>query len=184
MLRRFKAEAFLTVLGLLVFGFTQISAAEESITGVVLESGLSGVVVQAGGNAGKYNTGQETTFTPEEYRPVKGDTVTLSYYPKTLRNGMEVLAVSSLSLVKIDPNRKELSSPASGIIREVGRKSIRVEFPEAAQTVSMDMKRGMETIPDGWQPAAGAKVTVSFDKVKSRFTNNMVLVISKLEKAD
>ncbi len=184
MLKKFKIQAVLTGVLLLVFGFTQISLAEETITGVVLESGFSGVVVKAGERVGKYNTGKDTTFAPEDYRPIKGDTVTLTYYPKTSRNGGEVLAVSALSLAHKDPNRKDLNSPASGIIREVGRKSIRIEFPEAAQSFSMDMKRGMETVPGGWQPTAGAKVTVSFEKVKSRFTNNQVLVISKLEKAD
>lgn len=184
MLRRFKAEAVLTVLWLVIFGAMQIAFAEETITGVVLESGFSGVIVKAGDREGKYNTGQETAYTPADYRPVKGDTVTLSYYPKTLRNGVEVLAVASLSLVNKDPNRKELSSPANGVIQEVGVKSIRIEFPEAAQTVAMDIKRGMETLPGGWKPVAGARVTVHFDKVKSRFTNNFVLVISKLEKAD
>lgn len=184
MRRQFKIRAVLTGVLLLLFGFMQIAVADETITGVVLESGLSGVVVKAGGHAGKYNTGQGTTYTPADYRPVKGDTVTLSYYPKTLRNGVDVLAVSSLALVKKDPNRQELDSPAHGTIREVGRKSIRIEFPEAAQTVSMDIKRGMETAPDGWQPAAGNKVKVYFDKVKARFGNNIVLVISKLEKAN
>jgi hypothetical protein len=184
MLRRFKTEAILTVLFLLVFGYTQISLAEETITGVVLESGFSGVVVQAGGKTGKYNTGKETTFSPEEYRPVKGDTITLTFYPKTLRTGGDVLAISSLTLVSKDPNRKELTSPARGTIQEVGKKSIRVDFPEAAQNVSMDLKRDMETVPAGWQPEVGAKVTVYFDKVKSRFANTFVFVISKLEKGN
>jgi len=184
MLRRVKIEVVLAVLGLLVFGLAQLSLADETITGVVLESGLSGVIVRAGDRDGKYNTGQETNFSPSDYRPVKGDTVTLSFYPKTLRTGVDVLAVSSLTLVSKDPNRKELTSPANGIIQEVGMKSIRVEFPEAGQTVSLDMKRGMDTEPGGWKPVAGAKVTVYFDKVKSRFTNNMVLVISKLKKTD
>lgn len=184
MLQRYKIQAALAVVLLLVFGFSQISFADETITGVVLESGFTGIVLKSGENTGKYNTGQETAFAPADYRPLKGDTVTLSYYPKTLRNGVEVLAVSTLTLVSKDPNRKELNSPASGIIQEVGVKSIRIEFPDAGQTVAMDIKRGMETDPDGWKPVVGARVEVYFDKVKSRFTNNIVPVISKLKKAD
>lgn len=184
MMQRFKIQTVLAALLMLVFGFAQLSLAEETITGLVVESGFSGVVVKADGREGKYNTGKETIYTPEDYRPLKGDTVTLTYYPKTSRSGGEILAVSSLSLVKMDPNRKELSSPASGIIREVGRKNLRIEFPGAAQSASMEMKRDMEKSPDGWLPAAGDKVTVTFDKVKARFGNNFVLVINKLEKTD
>lgn len=184
MLRRGKIAAILAGVMLLVIGMAQIACADESVTGLVVESGFSGVVVRAGGQDVKYNTGKETVYTPADYRPVKGDTITLAYYAKAQRSGGEVLAVSSLTLVSMDPNRKELTSPASGVIREVGRKNLRIEFPESAQVVSMEMKRDMETVPAGWQAAAGAKVTVSFDKVKSRFGNSVVMVINKLEKAD
>jgi len=184
MRRRFKIKAALTGVLFLLFGFTQIALAEETITGVVQESGFSGLVIKAEGSAGKYYTGKDTTYTPSDYRPVKGDTVTLTYYPKSHRNGGEIMAVASLTLVSMDQNRKDLASPASGIIREVGRKNLRIEFPGAAQVVSMEMKRDLETVPGGWLPAIGARVTVSFDKVKSRFGNGVVMVITKLEKTD
>jgi len=162
-----------------------LQAAESTKTGVVLESGYSGVVLKSPGDSGvKYNTGRETRYTPADYRPVKGDKITVEFYPKQLANGQEILAVSALTLVKMDPNRKELTSPAVGTIMEVGRRSIRIDFPEVGQNISMDKKRGMTVVPGGWQPAAGDKVRVTYDKVRARFTSGMVYVMSKMEKMD
>ncbi|MBU0674304.1 MAG: hypothetical protein KJ950_06645 [Proteobacteria bacterium] len=171
---------------LMTLGLAQGLFAADTVTGVILESGFSGVVVKAPGEkAGvKYNTGRETVYSPDDYRPLKGDTVTLAFYSKTARNDEEILAVSNLTLIKKDPNRKELTSPATGTIQEVGRRGIRFDFTEIGQVATMEQKRGMETVPDGWKPAAGDKVTVTFESVKARFGNKIVLVISKMEKTD
>jgi len=185
MIQGFKNKAALKgVIIFIVLAFAQGLYAADTVTGLVKESGYSGIVLKAKGKkaAVKYNTGRETIYSPDDYRPMKGDTVTISYYHKALRNGGEVLAVSSLTLVKKDPNRKELKSPAIGIVREVGRKNIRFEFPKAGKTISMEMKRGMEKIPAGWNPAVGDKVKVTFDNVKARFGNRFIKVISKIEK--
>jgi hypothetical protein len=155
-----------------------VAIAEQTVTGIVQEGGLSGLVIQGV----KYNTGRETSFSPADYRPVKGDTVTLSYYSKTMPNGQEGLAVSSLELVKKDPNRKELTSPAVGEVTEVTRRAVRLNVPATGQEIVMDFKRGMEFSPRGWKPAVGDKVRVHYDKVPSRFTGGMVYVMSKLEK--
>lgn len=169
---------------LAVFPVAPVAAEESTVTGVVLESGFSGVVLQQPGKSAgvKYNTGRETRFTPADYSPVKGDTVKLTYYPKQLRNGAEILAVSTLTLVKMDPNRKELTSPADGTVVEVGRRNIRFHFPVSAQDLSMEPKRGMELAPSGWKPAVGDKVRVIFEKVRSRFGSGIVYVMSKIEK--
>ncbi len=185
MIQRFKSKAALKgVIILIVLAFAQGLYAADTVTGLVKESGFSGIVLKAKGKkAGvKYNTGRETIYSPDDYRPMKGDTVTISYYPKPWRGGGEILDVSSLTLVKKDPNRKELKSPATGIVREVGRRNIRFEFPKVGQTISMERKRGMKRIPAGWKPAVGDKVKVTFDKVKARFGNRFVQVISKIEK--
>jgi hypothetical protein len=152
--------------------------AEQSVTGLVQEAGFSGPVI----DGVKYNTGRETSYTPDDYRPVKGDTVTLTYYNKTMPNGQEGLAVSSLTLVKKDPNRKELANPAEGTVREVTRRAVRIDFPAAGQEIVMDFKRGMEFSPKGWKPAVGDKVKVHYDKVPSRFTGGIVHVMSRIEK--
>ncbi len=181
----FGRQAVLSVAVLLLFlVLVGQLRAEETRTGVVLESGYSGVVLQSPDdpNGIKYNTGRETSYSPADYRPVKGDIITLAYYQKQLPNGQDVLAVSSLKLVKMDPNRKELTSPAEGSIIEIGRKSIRIDFPENGQNISMDRKRGMQVVPGGWEPVMGDKVRVDYEKVKSRFTGGIVFVISRIEK--
>lgn len=185
MILRFKNRAVLKGLIILIaLAFAQAVYADDTVTGVVKESGYSGVMLKVKGKktAVKYNTGRETVYTPDDYRPMKGDTVKISYYHKPARGGGEILAVSKLTLVKKDPNRKEITSPAIGIVREVGRRSIRFEFPKVGQHISMDMKRGMEILPAGWKPAVGDKVKVTYDKVKARFGSGIVLVISKIEK--
>lgn len=174
---------------LLVLGLAQVVFAGDSVTGLVVESGMSAVVLQGGdGTTTRYNLGVETTYIPSDYRPGSGDTVTLEYYAKTLRNGENVLAVSSLTMVNKDPNRKDLESPAQGTIREVGRKSLRIDIPSVGQVVSMDMGRNMTKVPADWKPAVGDKVKVSFNRVKSSFgvigLTNLVNVISILEKTE
>ena len=160
-------------------------AADQKVTGIVAESGYSGVVLKAPGERKgvKYNTGRETTYNPADYRPVKGDTVTLAYYRKLLGNGKELLAVSSITLVKKESGRKELTSPAMGVVREAGRKMMRIEFPATGQVITMDKKRGMDIMPPGWVPAAGDRVKVYYEKVPARFGPGVVHVIGKLEKA-
>jgi len=183
---------FLAVLAgvvLLVMGLAQGVAANDSVTGLVVESGMSVVVLQgADGATTKYNLGAETNFIPGDYRPGSGDSVTLEYYAKTLRSGESVLAVAKLTMVSKNPNRKDLESPALGTIREVGRKSLRIDIPAVGQIVSMDLGRNMEKIPADWKPAVGDKVKVSFNRVKSSFgvigITNLVNVISILEKVE
>jgi hypothetical protein len=176
-----------TVLLLLIFcHIGQLRAEEMSATGVVLESGASGVILPAPGKSAgvKYNTGRETRYSPEDYRPVKGDTIKVEYYRKLLKNGEEILAVSALSLVKQDPNRKEITSPAEGVVSEIGRKNIRFHFPNTGQQVSMERQRGMELVPGGWEPAEGNKVRVHYNKVRAKFGSGFVYVITRIEKLD
>jgi len=162
----------------------QSRAEEMSVTGVVLESGFSGVVLrpQGKGEGIKYNTGRETRYSPADYNPVAGDTVKLTYYKKMLKNGEDILAVSTLTLVKMDPNRKELTSPAIGTVVEIGRKNIRFDFPATGERLSMERKRGMDLVPAGYEPALGDKVKVSYEKVRSRFGGGIVFVMDRMEK--
>ena len=175
---RFKSTIALT--GLLLFLTFGLAFANETVTGVIEKSGFSGVII----DGIKYNTGRETKYEPEDYRPFAGDKVTLTYYQKAMRNGNNILAVSNLTLVKKDPKRKELESPAQGVIQEIGRKKIRFEFPKTNQVISMEMNRKTVRAPEGWHPSVGDKVIVTFKNVKARFGNRFVAIIEKMEKTN
>ncbi|MBU0729402.1 MAG: hypothetical protein KKE17_03545 [Proteobacteria bacterium] len=178
----------LNMIVVLAFIFSPLSVladeSESTKTGVVKETGLTGFILVATGETDgiKYNPGRETVYDPADYRPQTGDTVTVNFYKKAMRDGRTILAVSDLKLVKKDPNRKELSNPATGTITEVGRKRIEFEFPETGQIIAMDKKRGMQSVPDGWVPSPGEKVNVTYEQVPSRFTGGMVYVITAIEK--
>ena len=172
---QFKITAILTSLLLLMT--CSMVHATETVTGVIDKSGFSGVVIKGT----KYNTGRETKFSPSNYRPITGDTVTVSYYPKTLRNGNSILAVSTLTLIKKDPNRKEVESPAKGTIQEIGQKKIRFDFSKTGMVVSMEKNRRTVKEPADWTPSVGDKVIVTFKKVKARFGNNFITIIEKME---
>lgn len=180
MMCRYGRQAVLVgaVLVLLLLHGTQLRAADQVVTGVVVKSGYSGVVVKGV----KYQTGRETVFTPRNYRPSAGDTVTVRFYRRVRGHGRVALVASALSLVNKDPAHQEISSPAVGIVRKVGRRRIRFEFPALGQVVTMEMKRGTKKNPARWRLAVGDKVRVYSDKVPARFGSKAVMVISRMEK--
>lgn len=169
---------------LVFFCAAHLRAAENTVTGVVVKSGFSGVIVKASGDsrAVKYRTGKQTVFTPRDYRPIEGDIVTVHFSRKLRANGRETLVASALALLKTDPARQEISNPAVGIVRKVGRKRIRFEFPATGQVITMEMKRDTKKVPAHWQPAVGDKVMVYSDQVLSRFGRKRVMVIRRMEK--
>lgn len=167
---------------LLLFGGARLCAADRTVTGVVVKSGFSGVIVASGGSPVKYQTGRRTVFTPRNYLPGKGDIVSVRFYGKRRADGREALLATAVSLVKKAPVGTEVvASPAVGIVKAVGRKRLRFEFPGKG-LVTMEMKRGMKMAPPRWRPAVGDRVRVYYDKVPARFVRKMVLVISRIEK--
>jgi len=162
----------------------QLRAAETAVTGIVVQSGLSGVMLRASGGAEpvKYRTGKETAFTPRDYRPGTGDTVTVRFHRQPQPRGKVALVASALILVSKAPARTEIASPAVGIVRKVGRKRIRFEFPALDQVVTMEMRRGTRREPERWRPAVGDRVRVYYEKVPARFVRKTVLVINRLER--
>jgi hypothetical protein len=171
------------VLCLVLWHSAQLQAAERAVTGVVVKSGFSGLIVNSGGpQPVKYQTGRKTVFSPGHYRPQPGDTVTVRFSPKTRANGRVALVAAAVAQVKKAPARQEITSPAVGLVRKVGWRRIRFDFPASGQVVTMEMKRGTKKEPPSWRPAAGDRVRVYFTKVRARFGRKMVLVISRIEK--
>jgi len=179
---RFCLTAVLTIV--FILGFVSPSIADAEVTGVVKELGFNKfVMVGSGSNtATTYNTGRETQYSPSDYRVLAGDTITINYYEKTARSGNIILAVSSVLLKNSDPNRKDLVSPAVGIVKEVGRSKIRINYPEYNKTLSWPKKRGIKMTPTGYAPQVGDKVEVHFEKVTNRWTKQSGYVINAMKK--
>lgn len=169
-----------------LFGFLSPGVAGTEVSGVVKEVGFNQfIMIATGSNEGvRYNTGRETKYSPGDYRALQGDTISINYYEKPTKNGGIMLAVSSLELKKSNPNRKDLVSPAIGVITEVGRAKIRIDYIEYNQTISWSKKRGMQLMPAGYTPQVGDKVEVSFEMVKNQWTGRSSNVISGLKKID
>lgn len=185
MISRYGRQAVLigAVLFLVILHGSHLWAAERAVTGVVVKSGFSGLIVNSGGpRPVKYQTGRKTMFSPDNYRPRAGDIVTVRFYPKPRANGRVALVAAAVALVKKAPARQEISSPAIGLVRKVGWRRIRFEFPVNGQVVTMEMKRDTKKEPPSWRPAAGDRVRVYFAKVRARFGRKMVVVISRIEK--
>lgn len=188
MICRYSRQAVLVgvVMLLAILPGAKLWAAERTVTGIVVKSGYSGVIVKAvdDAKAVKYQTGRETVSSPANYRPLAGDTVTVRFHSKHRANGKEVLVASALSLLKRASPGQEISSPAVGFVRKVGWRKIRFEFPAIGQVLTMEMKRATKRTPARWRPAVGNKVRVHYAKVRARFGRRMVMVISKIESLD
>ncbi len=167
-----------------LFGLLTSGVAGTEVTGIVKEVGFNKFIMSTTGSEDRvrYNTGRETKYSPRNYRVLQGDTITINYYEKPTRNGGVMLAVSYVFLKKTDTTRKDLVSPAIGIIVEIGRAKIRINYLDNNQTISLSKKRGMKLIPAGYPPQVGDKVEVSFEKVINQWTGKSANAITVLKK--
>ncbi len=174
------------VAGLLAFGSAGLdqaraSAGDQSASGVVKKTGFGSFVLKTKGGNKTFNTGRGTKYEPADFRPREGDKVEVNYYDKDHR-GKTIQAVSLLKLIKANPNFKEPANPAEGTVKEAGRKNILVYIPKIKKAWKFEFARGMKRIPKKWKPAADDKVRVTYKKVPSRFTGNIIYQIKTLEK--
>ena len=153
------------------------------ITGVITKQGFGSIIVKdSSGIEIKLNTGRETNYEPADYRCEIGDTITANYYKKVSRDGLSsLLAVKKITLVKADPNRKVLKSPATGTIEKAGRRCFQVSIPAVNKTIRFERIRGTKTSPDGWIPRDGQKVVIDFEKKPARWGRNYVYVIKSMK---
>jgi hypothetical protein len=153
------------------------------ITGVITQQGFGSIIVKdSSGTEIKLNTGRETNYEPADYRCEVGDTITADYYEKLSRDRLSsLLAVKKITLVKVDPNRKVLQSPATGTIEKAGRKWFQVSIPAVNKTIKFERIRGTKTSPSGWIPKDGQKVVIDFEKKPARWGKNYVYVIKSME---
>jgi len=159
------------------------SEGDQTVTGVIAETGFGSFILRAGGKEARYNTGRKTSYEPADFRPREGDKVKVTYYDKDHR-GKTIQAVSKLELIKANPNFKEPPNPATGTIKEAGRRAYNVYIPKIKKSWKFEMARGVKIVPKGWKPAEDEKVKISYKRVPSRFTGGVVYQIKSIEKLD
>jgi len=127
---------------------------------------------------------RETTFTPELWRPAKGDQISADYYEKTGRNGT-IIVIRKIELVKAGPNTINITSPVNVTIVETGRSGFKTTLDDYND---IDKKfarfRGTKTNPAGWVPRSGDKAVITFHVQKARFTFNVAYLADEVKKAD
>jgi len=129
------------------------------------------------------HTGRGTRYEPDNYRPCRGDEVVAYFYDKQhLRRTIQ--AVSRLKMLKPDPNLMGPPNPAIGTIKEAGFRAFNVYVPEIKKAHKFEIARGWRKIPRRWDPMAGDRVQVTYKKVASRFTGNVVYQIVTMEKLE
>ena len=164
------------------FDEVQASAGDKTVTGVVAKGGFGKFILRTkAGKEATFNTGRGTKYEPADFRAREGDEVEVTYYDKDHR-GRTIQAVSRLKLIKANPNFKEPANPAVGTIKEAGRRMYDVYIPEIKKSWKFEISRGWKAIPKGWKPAADDKVKITYRKVASRFTGNIVYQIKTMEK--
>ena len=171
------------IMFLLLLPAAAFSNPDSVVTGVITKQGFGSIIVKdSSGIEIKLNTGRETNYQPADYRCEMGDTITANYYKKVSRDGLSsLLAVKKITLVKADPNRKVLKSPATGTIEKAGRKWFQVSIPAVNKTMKFERIRGTKTSPDGWIPKDGQKVVIDFEKKPARWGKNYVYVIKSMK---
>ena len=150
-------------------GTPQFSEQEQRyIEGIVVEGGALGFVLM--GDSGKtlrVAAYQDARYDPIEFHALAGDRLGVTYgvvgQTKTKNIALKV------ALLRPDKTRKEMSSPAIGIIREAGKTRHKIHLPEYKYTVIMLKGKTPGKIPDDWKPEAGDKVRVQFFETRGRF---------------
>ena len=174
----FRSNLVISLIIFLLLPAAAFSNSGSVVTGVITQQGFGYIIVKNSSGAEiKLNTGRETNYEPADYRCEVGDTITADYYEKVSRDSLSsLLAVKKITLVKVDPNRKVLQSPATGTIEKAGRKWFLVSIPAVNKTIKFERIRGTETSPSGWIPRDGQKVVIDFEKKPARWGKNYVYV--------
>jgi len=180
------SSAQIMVISLIMFFLLPAAAFSNpgsTVTGVIANQGYGYIIVKdSTGIEIKLNTGRETKYEPSNYRCEVGDKITADYYEKVSRDGLSsLLAVKKITLVKVDPNRKVLQSPATGMIEKAGRRSFQVSVPAVNKTIKFERTRGTKTSPAGWVPKDGQKVVIDFEKKPARWGKSYVYVIKSMK---
>ena len=160
-------------------------ARSDEATGTITDTGFGSYKIDDSGTLREFNISKgKSVYEPVNWRPEKGDKVSISYSVTPNKRGKTVLAVQKTTLVKAGPNTiADLTSPVTAIVVETGISGVKVKLPKG-QIIKFDYKRSnaTEKVPAGWVELPGEKAIITFQVQRNRWTDNINYVADKVEK--
>lgn len=187
---RMWASVVVAVLSCSLWAPAQGDAA-KTLKGSVLEEGFGKFRMKDASGASwlLYLSRDKTSYKPDDWRPVVGDQVVVTYVEATSR-GNEILQAAIVELVKAGPNTVRITSPVEVVITEVGRTGYNAKIAPSGPIAKFTKQRSTKIEPTGWVPAVGDKVIMTFTvKPPTVFTlpsaarSDMVYALDKVERA-
>jgi hypothetical protein len=173
----------------LVFGLSMIFSAtparSDEANGTITDTGFGSYKIDDNGTMREFNISRgKSVYEPVNWRPEKGDKVSITFSVTPNKRGKTVLAVQKTTLIKAGPNTiADLASPVTVTVVETGISGVKVKLPKG-QIIKFDYKRGnaTEKVPAGWVELPGEKAIITFQVQRNRWTDNINYVADKVEK--
>ena len=141
---------------------------QQYIEGTIVEGGALGFILKsdAGGQM-RFAAYHDAVYNPPEFHALAGDRLGVTYgvtgQTKTKNIALEIV------LLKPDGQRREMTSPAVGVVREAGMTRHKIHLPDYNFTVIMLKGKAATSLPDDWKPETGDKIRVQFSETAGRF---------------
>ena len=140
-----------------------VSDDDNAVVGTVQETGWGKFKIKdENGTVRLFHISKKATaFSPEDWRPMIGDKVSIKYSTFQRRN-TTVAQIDTVKLIEAGPNTPRMTSPVDVEIREMGRGSVRVKILKSGKLVKFSRGRATRMEPAGWVPTAGEKARITF----------------------
>ena len=165
-------------------GFTLAAQADEA-AGIVSDAGFGKLTLKDKKDVVRqFSLSQkETKYSPEDWRPGPGDSVTVTFTQTEGRRG-PVLVTSLVKLDKAGPSTiVNLKSPVAVSVTEYGRTGIKAKLPDGKE-IKFTRHSGTVYTPAGWQPAPGEKARVTFRVQPARVGLGLNYLADSIEKVN
>ena len=141
---------------------------QQYIEGTIVEGGaLSFILQDDSGGRHRIAAYHDAVYSPPEFHALAGDRLGVTY---GVTGGSKPKNVAlAVVLLKPDTKRKEMTSPATGIIREAGMTRHKIHLPDRKFTVIMLKGKNAVSTPDDWKPETGDRIRVQFSETSGRF---------------
>ena len=173
---------------LMLLACSACTLAEEEkgnkVQGTILETGFGKFKLQDKKKIIRlfYVSRKSTIFKPDNWRPIKGDKVSLTYI-EVPKKKSTIAQVGTVTLVKAGPNTLRLKSPVVVEIAETGRSGYKVRIGKSRTLFKFASHRRTKVIPASWIPAPGDKAVITFT-IKPAMIFGLNYIVDKVEKTE